>query len=142
MKKMTYTLLCSCLLIGILSCSSNKSVSLTDSNKSLIKGSWILLEENGIPVDRKQLKHYTEKNFIWHTMDKSNIIRVSAAGEYTIDGNKLLEFVEMTTLSSAHFKGNTAQIEIKIDNDTLFQSTVLPSSMQELDFTEKWLRLK
>ncbi|MDU1891007.1 MAG: DUF4488 domain-containing protein [Dysgonomonas sp.] len=121
------------IFIGAVSCSSNKSV---------IKGSWAIVEENGYPVNRKQIKHYTDKYFIWHTMDQSNLIVTAAGGEYKIDGDELYEVMEMTMPSNSAFKGNTAKIKIKLKKDTLIQNTVIPMQNGDNKFTEKWVRIK
>lgn len=154
MKNISYLLLILFVFTGFIPSSSSKSV--TQANKTLkakdnpadssiksaIQGSWMLVEENGHVVVRKQIKHYTDKYFIWHTMDKHNIIRVSVSGEYIIQGNNLFEIMEMTTLNNIEFKGNTAKIEIKIDKDTLYQNIVIPMQDRENRFTEKWIRIK
>ncbi|MBB4036253.1 hypothetical protein GGR21_002154 [Dysgonomonas hofstadii] len=144
MKNLHYVFLALLLSVGFISCSSSKQTHPANglSNKSAIQGSWMIIEENGVPIDRKQIKHYTGKNFIWHTMDQSDIIRASCAGTYIIEGNNLYEIIEMTTPNYTEFKGTTAKIEITINNDTLFQNTVMSMYGRENRFTEKWVRMK
>lgn len=48
----------------------------------------------------------------------------------------------MTTPNYTEFKGTTAKIEITINNDTLFQNTVMSMYGRENRFTEKWVRMK
>lgn len=132
MKKHICALTVLLLSIGFMSCSSSKST---------VQGSWMLTEENGYPVDRKQIKHYTEKNFIWHTMDRSNIIIMSGAGEYRLNKDELYEDITMTTSGNRNFKGRTAKIKLKMKKDTLFQNTTIPMGNGNNEFTEKWVRI-
>lgn len=142
MKKNVYTLLSIFVLIGIVSCSSNKTISLTDYNKSAIKGSWLKLEENGEPSTRKHIKHYTDKNFIWEMVSKSNIIEESASGSYRVEGDELYEFIESAVQYNGVLIGRAAKIKIKIEGDTLTNTTTIGMAGRNMDFTEKWVKIK
>lgn len=120
------------IFVGFVACSNNKSA---------IKGSWIKVSENGIPANRKHIKHYTDKNFTWQMVD-NNIINESAAGEYKVEGDELYEFIQMAMNYNGVLIGRTAKINIKIKGDTLTNSTVIPMNGQDLKFTEKWVRIK
>lgn len=139
MKKQICTLLVLIMSIGFISCSGSRSLS---KEESRVQGSWILIEEGGYPVDRKQLKHYTQKNFVWHTMNGRGIITLAGAGEYRLNGNELYEEVDMTMYSNSDFKGRTAKIEIAINKDTMIQNTIIQMQNRENIFTEKWVRVK
>lgn len=139
MKKLVYVFIALFVVIGIVSCSSSKTHA---KNQSIVQGSWKRIVEGDIPVGWKQLKHYTEKNFVWHTMNEAGIIMVAGAGEYRLIGDDLYEEVDMTTYVNRDFKGRTAKIKIEIKNDTMIQNTVIQMANMENIFTEKWVRIK
>lgn len=140
MKKFVYAFIALFIVIGVASCSSSKTHS---KNQSVIQGSWKrIMEGNDAPVSWRQLKHYTEKNFVWHTMNEAGIIMVAGAGEYRLTGDELYEEIDMTTSVNRDFKGRTAKIKIEIKNDTMVQNTVIQMSNRENIFTEKWVRIK
>ncbi|MDR2955199.1 MAG: hypothetical protein LBV43_08970 [Prevotella sp.] len=139
MKKHVCSFISLLVFIGFMSCSSSKSIPASQID---IRGSWRKVEENGKPSNGNHLKHYTDKNFVWHIMSNNNIIEQSAAGEYQIDNDELLEFINMTMINNNSLLGRTAKIKIKLENDTLSQNTTIPMSYGYLKVTEKWVKIK
>lgn len=139
MKQQTFTFLILIISIAFISCSSSRSIG---NNQTRIQGAWKLIQENGNPVERTQIKYYTEKEFSWFVTDNNGIIFSGAAGGYRLIDGVLYEDIDMTMLINRTFKGRTAKIKIEIEKDTMVQNILIQMQNMENRFTEKWVRIK